>query len=150
MEQSLQEQQELNESLCQAQGDLSAYKTQMEEKLRSREADIGQLKQELERQKLQGHVSCHMTELMMVYKVEEMPILCVIFLQVESSALKVEMERDRHELENALTKAHMLEERDKDNKRLSYQLQQLQVGHVVAVCTNGTVYIDKNIVLRCM
>ncbi|XP_073455648.1 centriolin [Aquarana catesbeiana] len=100
LEQSLQEQQELNESLCQAQGDLSAYKTQMEEKLRSREADIGQLKQELERQKLQGHV--------------------------ESSALKVEMERDRHELENALTKAHMLEERDKDNKRLSYQLQQLQ------------------------
>lgn len=147
MEQSLQEQQELNESLCQAQGDLGAYKTQMEEQLRSREADIRQLKQELERQKLQGHVSWHMTELMMVYKVEEMPILCVIFLQVESSALKVEMERDRHALENALTKAQMLEERDKDSKQLSYQLQQLQVGHVVEVCRNGTVYIDKNTVL---
>lgn len=52
----------------------------------------------------------------------------MIFLQAERSALKAELERDRHALENALTKAQMLEERDKDSKKLLAPLQQLQVG----------------------
>ncbi|KAM5145706.1 centriolin [Mantella aurantiaca] len=100
LERSLQEQQELNESLRQAQGDLSAYEGQLEEQLRAREAEIGQLKQELERRKRQGNA--------------------------ESSALKAELEKDRNALQNALTKAHMLEEQDRGNKKLLSQLQQLQ------------------------
>ncbi|XP_072288034.1 centriolin isoform X2 [Pyxicephalus adspersus] len=101
LEHSLQEQQELNESLRQAQGNLSAYEAQLEEQLGEREAEIGQLKQELERRKQQGHA--------------------------EISALKAELERDRHSLENALTKAHMLKESTENSKKLSSQLQQLQI-----------------------
>ncbi|XP_018420154.1 PREDICTED: centriolin [Nanorana parkeri] len=100
LERTLQEQQDLNESLRQAQGNLSEYEAQLEEQLGAREAEIEQLKQELERRKRQGHA--------------------------ESSALKAELQRDRHALENALTKAQMLEEKDKDGKKLSSQLQQLQ------------------------
>ncbi|KAM9324252.1 centriolin [Gastrophryne carolinensis] len=97
---SLQVQQELNESLRQAQGDLSEYEAQLEEQLRAREAEIDQLKQELEQRKQQG--------------------------QAEASALKNELERERHVLGNALTKARMMEEQDQDNKRLLSELQQLQ------------------------
>lgn len=63
LERSLQEQQELNESLRQAQGDLNAYEAQLEEQLNARESEIRQLKQELERRNRQGHVSYSMIEL---------------------------------------------------------------------------------------
>ncbi|XP_068105155.1 centriolin isoform X2 [Hyperolius riggenbachi] len=100
LERSLQEQQEMNESLRRAQGDLSAYEAQLEEQLRARESEIGQLKQELDRRKRQGHA--------------------------ETNALKAELERERRSLENAQTKAHVLEEREQDNRKLVSQLQQLQ------------------------
>ncbi|XP_066436397.1 centriolin isoform X2 [Eleutherodactylus coqui] len=100
LERGLQEQQEVNESLQRAQGDLSAYEAQLDAQLRAREAEIAQLERELEQRKKQQ--------------------------QAESSAWKAELERDRHALENALTKAQMLQEQDKDNKRLLSKIQQLQ------------------------
>ncbi|XP_075188516.1 centriolin-like [Anomaloglossus baeobatrachus] len=50
LERALQEQQEVNEALQQAQGDLSAYEAQLQTQVTARDADLAQLKQELEQQ----------------------------------------------------------------------------------------------------
>ncbi|KAM4696024.1 centriolin-like [Rhinophrynus dorsalis] len=100
LERSLQEQQVLNESLRQAQGDLSEYEAELEAQLKVRDAEANQLKEELERRRKLSHM--------------------------ENSALQAELEKDKQALENALTKAQLLEEREKDNKRLLSQLKQLQ------------------------
>ncbi|XP_073414953.1 centriolin isoform X2 [Dendrobates tinctorius] len=55
LEQALQEQQEVNEALQQAQGDLRSYEGQLELQIRARDAEITQLKQELEQRKRQQH-----------------------------------------------------------------------------------------------
>ncbi|KAM8934304.1 centriolin [Pelodytes ibericus] len=100
LERSLQEQHELNESLRQAQGDLSEYEAELEAQLKVRDAEANQLKQELGRRKQLGHM--------------------------ETSALQAELEKDRQALENALTKAQLLEEKEKDNKKLQSHLKQVQ------------------------
>lgn len=100
LERSLQEQQDVNEALRQAQGDLSAYEAQLEAQVRAREGEMAQLKQELEQRTKQQ--------------------------QAESSAWKAELERDRRALESALTKAHVLQEQDQDHKKRLLQVQQLQ------------------------
>lgn len=48
LENALQEQHEVNASLQQAQGDLSAYETELETQLKLKDAETSQLKQELE------------------------------------------------------------------------------------------------------
>ncbi|KAE8582478.1 hypothetical protein XENTR_v10020136 [Xenopus tropicalis] len=100
LEHSLQEQQELNESLRQAQGDLSEYEAELEAQLKARDAEAKQLKEELERRKRLSHM--------------------------ESSALQAELEKDKQALENALTKAQLLEETDQENQKLLSQMDQLQ------------------------
>ncbi|XP_075041774.1 centriolin isoform X2 [Mixophyes fleayi] len=100
LERSLQEQQELNESLRLAQGDLGAYETQ----LKAQEANIRQLKEELDRRKRQG--------------------------QDENNTLRAELDREKRALENARVKAQLLEEKDKDNKKLQSQVHQLQKENV--------------------
>ncbi|CAH2316659.1 centriolin isoform X1 [Pelobates cultripes] len=100
LERSLQEQHKLNESLRQAQGDLSEYEAELEDQLKVRDAEANQLKQDLERWKRLS--------------------------QMENSALQAELEKDRQALENALTKAQLLEEKEKDNKKLLSQMKQLQ------------------------
>ncbi|XP_044162086.1 centriolin-like isoform X2 [Bufo gargarizans] len=100
LERGLQEQQEVNEALQQTQGDLRTHEAQMEAQSMAGEAMISQLQQELEQRKQQQ--------------------------QAESSAWKAELERERRALENALTKAHVLQEQDKDHKKLLAQVRQLQ------------------------
>ncbi|XP_053552402.1 centriolin, partial [Bombina bombina] len=100
LEQSLQEQQEVNESLRQAQGDLSEYEAELEAQLKERDVEAKQLKEELERRKRLSHM--------------------------ENSALQAELEKDRQALENAVTKAQLLEEKEKESKQLLSQLKQLQ------------------------
>ncbi|KAM4664596.1 centriolin [Discoglossus pictus] len=100
LEHSLQEQQELNESLRQAQGDLSAYEAELEAQLKARDAEANQLKEELERRKRLSHM--------------------------ENSALQAELEKDRQALENALTRAQLLEKKENENKKLLSQVKQLQ------------------------
>ena len=51
LEGALQEQQEINESLRDAQGDVSAYEAELEAQLRDRDAEANQQKEELERLK---------------------------------------------------------------------------------------------------
>ncbi|XP_053328761.1 centriolin isoform X2 [Spea bombifrons] len=98
LERSLQEQQELNATLRQAQGDLSEYEAELEAQLKVRDAEANQLKEELERVKRLSHM--------------------------ESSALQAELEKDRQALENVLTKAQLLDEKEKENKKLLSQLKQ--------------------------
>ncbi|XP_041428317.1 centriolin isoform X2 [Xenopus laevis] len=100
LEHSLQEQQELNESLRQAQGDLSEYEAELEAQLKARDAEAKQLKEELERRKRLSHM--------------------------ESSALQAELEKDKQALENAQMRAQLLEETEHDNQKLLSQLNQLQ------------------------
>ncbi|MEE6505076.1 hypothetical protein FKM82_005434 [Ascaphus truei] len=100
LERCLQEQHELNESLRQAQGDLSAYEAELEAQLKVRDAEANQLKEELERRQRLG--------------------------QMEHSALQAELAKDKQALENALTKAQLSEEKGHENKKLLYQLKQLQ------------------------
>lgn len=49
LESALQEQREVNASLQQTQGELSAYETELETQLRLKEAEASQLKEELEK-----------------------------------------------------------------------------------------------------
>lgn len=51
LEDALKEQREMNESLRDAQGDLSAYEAELEAQLRDRDAEANQHKEELERLK---------------------------------------------------------------------------------------------------
>ncbi|KFQ53203.1 Centriolin, partial [Pelecanus crispus] len=100
LERALQEQQEINESLRDAQGDLSAYEAELEAQLRDRDAEANQQKEELERLKQLS--------------------------QMELSALQAELEKERQALENALTKAQLAEEKEQQNYTLLSQFKQLQ------------------------
>lgn len=51
LEGALQEQREINESLRDAQGDISAYEAELEAQLRDRDTEANQQKEELERLK---------------------------------------------------------------------------------------------------
>ncbi|XP_010081235.1 PREDICTED: centriolin, partial [Pterocles gutturalis] len=100
LEGALQEQREINESLRDAQGDITAYEAELEAQLRDRDAEANQQKEELKRLK---QVS-----------------------QMELSALQAELEKERQALENALTKAQLAEEKEQQNYKLLSQFKQLQ------------------------
>ncbi|NXY67638.1 CNTRL protein, partial [Glareola pratincola] len=100
LEGALQEQREINESLRDAQGDISAYEAELEAQLRDRDAEANQQKEELERLKQLS--------------------------QMELSALQAELEKERQALENALTKAQLAEEKEQQNYKLLSQFKQLQ------------------------
>ncbi|XP_071622441.1 centriolin isoform X2 [Heliangelus exortis] len=100
LQSALQEQQEMNESLQDAQGDIRAYEAELEAQLRDRDTEAKQQKEELERLK---HLS-----------------------QMELSALQAELEKERQALENALTKAQLAEEKEQQNYKLLSQFKQLQ------------------------
>ncbi|XP_072816133.1 centriolin isoform X3 [Vicugna pacos] len=100
LESALQEQHEVNASLQQTQGDLSAYEAELEAQLKIRDAEASQLKEELEK----------LTRLS----------------QLEQSALQTELEKEKQALENALGKAELSEEKEQENSELRAQLKQLQ------------------------
>ncbi|XP_021269756.1 centriolin isoform X2 [Numida meleagris] len=100
LEGALQEQREINESLKDAQGDVSAYEAELEAQLRDRDTEANQQKEELERLKQLS--------------------------QMELSALRAELEKERQALENALTKAQLAEEKEQENYKLLSQFKQLQ------------------------
>nr|KAF6433132.1 centriolin [Molossus molossus] len=101
LESALQEQQEVNASLQQTQGDLSAYEAELEAQLKIRDAEANQLKEDLEK----------LTRLS----------------QLEQLALQAELEKEKQALKNALGKAQFSEEKDQENSELRKQLKQLQV-----------------------
>ncbi|NXG04781.1 CNTRL protein, partial [Sakesphorus luctuosus] len=100
LERALQEQQEVTESLRDAQGKVSAYEAELEAQLRQRDAEAKQQKEELERLKQLS--------------------------QMELSALQAELEKERQMLENAQTKAQLAEEKEQQNHKLLCQFKQLQ------------------------
>ncbi|XP_028918335.1 centriolin isoform X1 [Ornithorhynchus anatinus] len=100
LECALQEQQEVNLSLRQAQGDLSAYEVELEAQLKTMDSRAIQHKEELDRLKRES--------------------------QLENSALQAELEKERQALEIALARAQLSEEKEEENNKLSSQLQQLQ------------------------
>ncbi|XP_017358795.1 centriolin isoform X2 [Cebus imitator] len=100
LETALQEQHEVNASLQQTQGDLSAYEAELEARLNLRDAEANQLREELEK----------VTRL----------------TQVEQSALKAELEKERQALKNALGKAQFSEEKEQENSELHAKLKHLQ------------------------
>ncbi|KAK2120248.1 hypothetical protein P7K49_001634 [Saguinus oedipus] len=100
LETALQEQHEVNASLQQTQGDLSAYEAELEAQLNLRDAEANQLKDELEK----------VTRL----------------TQLEQSALKAELEKERQALKNALGKAQFSEEKEQENSELHAKLKYLQ------------------------
>ncbi|XP_063505956.1 centriolin isoform X11 [Pongo pygmaeus] len=100
LESALQEQHEVNASLQQTQGDLSAYEAELEARLNLRDAEANQLKEELEK----------VTRL----------------TQLEQSALQAELEKERQALKNALGKAQFSEEKEQENSELHAKLKHLQ------------------------
>ncbi|KAL1785573.1 centriolin isoform X1, partial [Sigmodon hispidus] len=100
LENALQEQREVNASLQQAQGELSAYEAELETQLRLKDAEASQLKGELEK----------LTKL----------------TQLEQSVLQTELEKERKSLRDALGKAQSSEEKEQENRELCTQLQKLQ------------------------
>ncbi|ELW64672.1 Centriolin [Tupaia chinensis] len=100
LESALQEQHEVNASLQQTQGDLSAYEAELEAQLKLRDAEASQLKDELDR----------LTRL----------------TQLEQSALQAELEKERQALKSALGKAQFSEEKEQENSELRTKLKQLQ------------------------
>ncbi|NXC08379.1 CNTRL protein, partial [Orthonyx spaldingii] len=100
LESALQEQREINESLRDAQGKVSAYEAELEAQLRERDAEAKQQKEEFERLKQLS--------------------------QMELSALQDELEKERQLLENAQTKAQLAEEKEQQNYKLLLQFKQLQ------------------------
>ncbi|NXH82366.1 CNTRL protein, partial [Edolisoma coerulescens] len=100
LEGALQEQKEINESLRDAQGKVSAYEAELEAQLRERDAEAKQQKEEFERLKQLS--------------------------QMELSALQDELEKERQLLENAQTKAQLAEEKEQQNYKLLLQFKQLQ------------------------
>ncbi|XP_037255521.1 centriolin isoform X2 [Falco rusticolus] len=97
LESALQEQQEINEILREAQKDTSIYEAELEAQLRDKDTEVGQQKEELERLKRLS--------------------------QMELSALQAELEKERQLLENALMK---VEEKEQQNHKLLSQFKQLQ------------------------
>ncbi|KAI4573905.1 hypothetical protein MJT46_005145 [Ovis ammon polii x Ovis aries] len=100
LESALQEQHEVNASLQQTHGDLSAYEAELEAQLRMREAEASQLKEEL------GKLAR--------------------LSQLEQSTLQTELEKEKQALKNALGKAQLSEEKEQENSELRTQLKQLQ------------------------
>ncbi|XP_063492116.1 centriolin isoform X15 [Symphalangus syndactylus] len=100
LESALQKQHEVNASLQQTQGDLSAYEAELEARLNLRDAEANQLKEELEK----------VTRL----------------TQLEQSALQAELEKERQALKNALGKAQFSEEKEQENSELHVKLRCLQ------------------------
>ncbi|CAH6788965.1 centriolin isoform X3 [Phodopus roborovskii] len=100
LESALQEQREVNASLQQAQGELSAYEAELETRLRLKDAEASQLKGELEK----------LTRL----------------TQLEQSMLQTELEKERESLRDALGKAQSSEEKQQENSELRTQLKKLQ------------------------
>ncbi|KAM6169652.1 centriolin isoform 2-T2 [Rhynchocyon petersi] len=100
LEAALHEQHEVNVSLQQAQGDLTAYEAELEAQLRLRDVEASQLKEELER----------LTRLS----------------QLEQSTLQAELEKERQALENALGKAQLSEEKEQEHNQLCTQFKRLQ------------------------
>nr|XP_019802031.1 centriolin isoform X8 [Tursiops truncatus] len=100
LESALQEQHEVNASLQQTQGDLSAYEAELEAQLKIKDAEANQLKEELEK----------LTRLS----------------QLEQSAVQTELEKEKQALKNALGKAQLSEEKEQENSELRTQLKQLQ------------------------
>ncbi|XP_031225835.1 centriolin isoform X3 [Mastomys coucha] len=100
LESALQEQYEVNASLQQAQGDLSAYETELETQLKLKDAETSQLKQELEK--------------------------LIRRTQLEQSVLQTELEKERQSLRDALGKSQSSEEKQQENNELRTQLKQLQ------------------------
>ncbi|NWW08687.1 CNTRL protein, partial [Oreocharis arfaki] len=100
LEGALEEQREINESLRDAQGKVSAYEAELEAQLRERDAKAKQQKEEFERLKQLS--------------------------QMELSALQDELEKERQLLENAQTKAQLAEEKEQQNYKLLLQFKQLQ------------------------
>ncbi|XP_012576987.1 PREDICTED: centriolin [Condylura cristata] len=100
LESALQEQHEVNVSLQQTQGDLSAYEAELEAQLKIRDAEAHQLKEDLEK----------LTRLS----------------QLEQSALQAELEKEKQALQNALGEAQLSEEKEQENSELRAQLKQLQ------------------------
>ncbi|NXO09933.1 CNTRL protein, partial [Oriolus oriolus] len=100
LEAALQEQREINESLRDSQGKVSAYEAELEAQLRERDAEAKQQKEEFERLKQLS--------------------------QMELSALQDELEKERQLLENAQTKAQLAEEKEQQNYKLLLQFKQLQ------------------------
>ncbi|XP_026369669.2 centriolin isoform X4 [Ursus arctos] len=100
LESALQEQHEVNVSLQQTQGDLSAYEAELEAQLKVRDAEANQLREELEELRR--------------------------FSQLEQSALQAELEKEKQALRNAVRKAQLSEGKDQENSELRTQLKQLQ------------------------
>ncbi|XP_053777117.1 centriolin isoform X6 [Desmodus rotundus] len=100
LESALQEQHEVNASLQQTQGELSAYEVELEAQLKIRDAEANQLKEDLEK----------LTRLS----------------QLEQLALQAELEKEKQALKNALGKAQFSEEKNQENSELRMQLKQLQ------------------------
>ncbi|KAM5332187.1 centriolin isoform 2-T3 [Glossophaga mutica] len=100
LESALQEQHEVNASLQQTQGELSAYEVELEAQLKIRDAEANQLKEDLEK----------LTRLS----------------QLEQLALQAELEKEKQALKNALGKAQFSEEKNQENRELRTQLKQLQ------------------------
>ncbi|XP_033093500.1 centriolin isoform X13 [Trachypithecus francoisi] len=100
LESALQEQHEVNASLQQTQGDLSAYEAELEARLNLRDTEANQLKEELEK----------VTRL----------------TQLEQSALQAELEKERQALKKALGKAQFSEEKEQENSELHAKLKHLQ------------------------
>ncbi|KAG8518835.1 Centriolin [Galemys pyrenaicus] len=100
LESALQEQHEVNASLQQTQGDLSAYEAELEAQLKIRDAEAHQLREDLEK----------LTRLS----------------QLEQSALQAELEKEKQALQNALGEAQLSEEKEQENSELRTQLKQLQ------------------------
>ncbi|NWR33845.1 CNTRL protein, partial [Tachuris rubrigastra] len=100
LERALQEQQQINECLRDAQGKVSAYEAELEAQLRDRDAEAKQQKEELEKLKQLS--------------------------QMELAALQAELEKQRQVLEDAQTKAQLAEEKEQQNYRLLSQFKQLQ------------------------
>nr|XP_051698403.1 centriolin isoform X3 [Oryctolagus cuniculus] len=100
LETALQEQHEVNASLQQAQGDLSAYEAELEAQLKIRDAEASRLKEELEK--------------------------LTRFTQLEQSALQAELEKEKKALKDALGKVQFSEEKEQENSELRTKLKQLQ------------------------
>ncbi|XP_028741920.1 centriolin isoform X5 [Peromyscus leucopus] len=100
LESALREQREVNASLQQAQGDLSAYEAELETRLRLKDAEASQLKGELEKLKR--------------------------LTQLEQSVLQTELEKERESLRDVLGKAQSSEEKHQENSKLRTQLTKLQ------------------------
>ncbi|XP_007474631.2 centriolin isoform X2 [Monodelphis domestica] len=100
MELLLQEHQEANRTLQQAQRDLSAYEVELETQLRAKEAESNQHKEELEKLKQ--------------------------LQELEHLTLQAELENERLALEEAFSKSQFSEKKEQENNELCSKIKQLE------------------------